>query len=101
MSWSNSHDTTCRSATLMYEASRHVSYVVSAGDWRIVRTLFQFANTGDGPFQIPHRDAGHMALVLRKAAGHPKMPTSFQGAIRELAAAAQRAATARQSWEWS
>lgn len=101
MGWSNSHDTTYRSATLMHEASRHVSYVVSAGDWRTVRNLFQFANTGDGPFQIPHRDAGRMAGVLRKAAGHPKMPVSFQGPIRELADAAQRAASARQSWEWS
>lgn len=106
MGWSISHGnsprgTNYRSAGAMCEVGQQVAHVVSGSDWRAVRKLFKLANSGDGPFTISHGDAGRMALVLRKAAGHPKMPVSFREPIREVADAAQRAAAARQPWEWS
>lgn len=113
MGWSISHGNSPRgmnywSAGAMCEVGQQVAHVVSGSDWRIVRKLFRLANSSDGPFTISHREAGRMAAVLRKAAGHPMMPADFQGdglvsagAVRELADAAQRAASARQPWEWS
>ncbi|MGW3427948.1 DUF7739 domain-containing protein [Streptomyces melanosporofaciens] len=106
MGWSISHGnsprgTNYRSATAMYEVGQQVAHVVTGREWRTVEKLFKLANSGDGPFTIPHREAGQMALVLRKAAAHRLMPRTFTANVRELAKAAQRAATARQSWEWS
>lgn len=106
MGWSISHGnsprgTNYRSAGAMVEVGQQVAHLVTGAEWRTVKKLFKLANSGDGPFAISHRDAGRMAAVLHKAAGHPKMPVSFQGPIREVADAAQRAASARQPWEWS
>ncbi|MFD5384283.1 hypothetical protein ACFWMG_04800 [Streptomyces sp. NPDC127074] len=106
MGWSISHGniprgTNYRSATAMYEVGQQVAHVVTAKEWRTVEKLFRLANSGDGPFSIPHREAGKMAAVLREAAAHRLMPRSFVANVRELADAAQRAATARQPWEWS
>lgn len=113
MGWSISHGSSprganYRSASAMHEVGQQVAHLVSGSDWRTVRKLFKLANSGDGPFTIPPREAGKMAGVLRKAASHPLMPRRFVGgslvsadAVRELADAAQRAATARQTWEWS
>ncbi|MGW4075988.1 DUF7739 domain-containing protein [Streptomyces asiaticus] len=101
MGWSNSHDTASRSATAMYEVGQQVAHVATAKEWRTVEKLFKLANSGDGPFTIPHREAGKMATVLREAAAHRLMPRTFTANVREIADAAQRAATARQPWEWS
>lgn len=113
MGWSISHGnsargTNYRSGGAMCDVGQQVAHVVTAKEWRTVEKLFKLANSGDGPFSIPPREAGKMAAVLRKAASHQLMPRSFVGdslviaeAVRELADAAQRAATARQPWEWS
>ncbi|MFJ4637582.1 hypothetical protein ACIP69_18400 [Streptomyces hygroscopicus] len=112
MGWTISHGNSqrgknYRSAGAMHDVGQQVAHIVTAKEWRTVEKLFKLANSGDGPFTIPHREAGKMAAVLRKAASHPLMPRSFVGdslvsadAVRELADAAQRAATVRQSWEW-
>ena len=106
MGWSISHGnsprgTNYRSAGAMVEVGQQVAYLVTGAEWRTVKKLFKLANSGDGPFSIPPREAGEMAAVLRKAASHQMMPRSFVAGVREVADAAQRAATARQPWEWS
>lgn len=106
MGWSISHGnsprgTHYRSAGAMFEVGQQVAHIVSAGEWRMVEPLFRLANHADGPFAIPARDAKRMAGVLYKAASHKLMPRTDRGAVRELADAAQRAATSGQSWEWS
>ena len=112
MGWTISHGnstrgTNYRSAGAMHDVGQQVAHIVTGKEWRTVEKLFK-AQHADGPFSIPPREAGKMAAVLRKAAAHPLMPRSFVGdslvsadAVRELADAAQRAATARQPWEWS
>lgn len=112
MGWTISHGnstrgTNYRSGGAMSDVGQQVAHVVSGRDWRTVQKLFKLANSSDGSFSIPPREAGKMAAVLRKAADHPMMPTRFVGdslvsadAVRELADAAQRAAAARQPWEW-
>lgn len=100
MGWSTSHDSVNRSADAMCEVGRHVANVLSAKDWRTVQKLFRLANRADGPFTISAREAGRMAAVLNKAAGHLLMPAAWRGEVVLLAEAAQCAATARQPWEW-
>ena len=113
MGWSISHGnsprgTNYRSASAMHDVGKQVAHLVSGREWRTVAKLFNLANSGDGPFSIPPREAGKMATVLRKAADHPLMPARFIGeslvsaaAVRELADAADRAASTRQPWRWS
>ncbi|MCQ8831777.1 DUF7739 domain-containing protein [Streptomyces malaysiensis] len=101
MGWSTSHDTTHRSADAIQEVGQQVAHVATGKDWRTVQPLFQLANRADGPFTIPAREAGRMAAVLEKAAGHSLMPIAWRTEVASLADAAQRAATARQPWEWS
>lgn len=101
MGWSTSHDTANRSADAIQEVGQQVAHVVTAKDWRTVQPLFHLANRADGPFTVPAREAGRMALVLGKAAAHSLMPAAWAGDVAALAKAAQRAATARQPWEWS
>lgn len=113
MGWTISHGNTpsgnlYRSASAMHDVGRHISHLVTATEWRDVKELFRLAQRADGPFEIPARQAGHMAAVLHKAADHPLMPTVAReddladaGAVHELADAASRAAAARRAWKWS
>ncbi|MEU3990112.1 hypothetical protein AB0F24_17345 [Streptomyces platensis] len=100
MGWTISHGIrNTRSATTIHNLAQHLAHVLPASDWRIIEPVFG-DRSGD-PFRIPHNDARQIAAVLRRAANHRKMPADWGDLAREFADAAQKAANARQSWEWS
>ncbi|MFE9003113.1 hypothetical protein ACFYOY_13370 [Streptomyces sp. NPDC007875] len=86
------------SYTSISELGPHLAHVLSSRDWRSVAFLFE--TRSDAWITISHRDAGRMARVLSTAASHRLMPTDRAAIVAKLAAAAGRAAVARQSWEW-
>jgi len=100
MGWSISHGIrNTRSATTIHNLAQHLAHVLPAADWRAIEPVF--GKRPDGPFRVPHGEARRIAAALRRAASHPKMPADWGQFARELADAAQNAANARQSWEWS
>lgn len=99
MGWSISHGVqNTRSATTIHNLAQHLAHVLSAADWRIVEPVF--GGRADGPFRVPHNDARQIAAALRRAVSHRKMPADWGALAREFADAAQKAADARQAWEW-
>lgn len=99
MGWSISHgiqDT--RSATTIHNLAQHLAHVLPASEWRAIELVF--GGRSDGPIRVPHSDARRIAAILRRTAGHPKMPRDWGQLASELADAAQAAANARQPWEW-
>lgn len=88
-----------RSALTISNLGEQLAHVLSARDWRQISHLF------DGSFsdvaEIPPRQAGRIATILRQAAGHRLMPTDWADLAGIFADAAQRAARAGQPWTWS
>lgn len=96
MGWTISHGIrNTRSATTIHNLAQHLAHVLPASDWRTIEPVFG-DRSGD-----PHNDARRIAAVLRRAASHRKMPRDWGQLAREFADAAQKAANARQAWEWS
>ncbi|MFD8545642.1 hypothetical protein [Streptomyces sp. NPDC059649] len=99
MGWTISHGVTkSRSATTLNTLAQHLAHVLPASDWRTLEPVF--GDRPRGPFRVPHNDARQIAAALRRAAGHRKMPADWGALAREFADAAQKAADARQAWEW-
>lgn len=98
MGWNNGG--AYRSATAMVELGTHIAHTVSASEWRTIQPLFQQANSGQGPFDIPAVDAARYAQVFRAAAGHRLMPAFWATSARELADVADRHANTGQPWSW-
>ncbi|MFJ7998984.1 hypothetical protein ACIQ7D_17810 [Streptomyces sp. NPDC096310] len=88
-----------RSGLTIANLGQHLADVLPAHDWRKIRHLF------DGTFadiaHIRHREAGQYAQILRRAATDPRMPANWGDLADIFAAAAQRAANAREPWVWS
>ncbi|WP_445520459.1 DUF7739 domain-containing protein [Streptomyces sp. NEAU-174] len=104
MGWNISHGTDSngevrRSYTTMHNLGQQLAHVLSARDWRTIAFLFD-GNACDVVIVAP-RKAGKIAVVLSRAAQHRLMPSDWAKDAQALADSAQRAATARQPWEWS
>ncbi|MGW2920399.1 DUF7739 domain-containing protein [Streptomyces angustmyceticus] len=103
MGWTISHGTEAnglispsyRSISVL---GQHLAYVLPARDWRSMAPAF--GNRSGDPFTVPAAKAAHIAGLLRVAAGHRLMPHDRAQLARQLADAADRAAKARQPWEW-
>ncbi|MFF6847118.1 MULTISPECIES: hypothetical protein [Streptomyces] len=88
------------SATTIANLGQHLAHVLSSRDWRTVAFLFN--GQLRGPVTVPPRKAGQVSAALGRAVGHPLMPRGvWTEYAQAFADAAQRAATARQPWEWS
>lgn len=104
MGWTISHGTNrwgiiTRSYSGMAEFGQQLAHILPGAEWRTVAVIF---NRGSGdPFSIPPKEAARMATVLRKAGNHRLMSRDWAPTAHELADAADRAAVARQPWEWS
>lgn len=103
MAWNISHGTDRNNEVLtsyshMGSLCEHLTHVLSSREWRVLKPAFG-TRSGD-PFRISPKDAGRMATVLHAAATHHLMPAEFARTARDLADAANRAANARQPWEW-
>lgn len=95
-----SHSTNdSRSATTVANLGTHLAHALPSGDWRKIRPLF------DGRFSdvasIPPKDAGQYAQILYRAANSNRMPGEWAGLALVFAAAAERAAGAREHWTWT
>lgn len=102
MGWTISHGTAThirRSYTSIAQLGDQLAHVLPGRDWRVLAP--RFARRSEAWITVSHRDAGGMARALRAAADHRKMPADWARLARELADAAQKAANARQAWEWS
>lgn len=104
MGWDISHGTDRngeiqRSHTTISNLAQAVADVLPGRDWRILAPVLNY-RSGDAFFSVPAAEAGRIAGLLRKAASHRRMPRDWGDLARELADAADRAANARQSWEW-
>ncbi|MFJ3950296.1 hypothetical protein ACIPXV_09525 [Streptomyces libani] len=104
MGWTISHGTDRNneidcSYTTISNLAKAVADVLPGRDWRILAPVLN-ESSGDGRFSVPAAEAGRIATLLRKAARHRRMPQNWGGLARELADAADRAANARQPWEW-
>lgn len=88
-----------RSALTISNLGEQLAYVLPARDWRQISHLFggSFSDVAE----IPHREAGKIAAILRKAARHRLMPANWADLARIFADAADRAHRARQAWTWS
>ena len=91
-------DDKSRSALTISNLGHQLAHVLPARDWRKIRHLFggSFSDVA----HIPPRDAGKIAVILHTAAADRRMPINWADLARTFAAAAQRAANARQNWTW-
>src|SRR3954465_7120478 len=104
MGWNVSHGTDRngefrRSYTTMGNLAQQLPPVLSARDWSSIAYLFNHRDAN--PFTVPAAEAGRVATVLHRAADHRLMPADWGQDARLLAAAAARAARAREPWHWS
>ncbi|MFJ2186309.1 hypothetical protein ACIOJG_37500 [Streptomyces anulatus] len=104
MSWTISHGTptggpTSRSYNAVHALAQAAAHALTASDWARLRPILH-RRSGD-PFQISPDEARTAAGLLHRAADSGLMDRQSAQAARELAAAATRAATARQFWTWS
>jgi hypothetical protein len=104
MGWNISHGTNRygqvrRSYTTIGNLARQLAHTLPAADWRTISYLFN-RPTGE-PFTVSADDAGVAADVLRLAADHYLMPADWAAEAREIADAADRAASSGDSWKWS
>ena len=88
-----------RSATTIANLGQRLAHALPARDWRQIKHLFggRFADVA----RIPHRDAGKIATIVRKAANDRSMPRDWANLAHLIADAAQKAANSRQDWVWS
>lgn len=88
-----------RSALTISNLGQHLAHVLTASEWREVSHLF------DGrvsvPIYTPAAEAGRIGDLLHKAARHRAMEWSWGELAILLGDAANRAARAGQTWEWS
>lgn len=105
MGWTIDHagygETLRWSAKQLDNLSKQIAHAVTAAQWRIVLPLFDQAQRADGPFEITWREAAPIADVLHLAACSSLMPEDWADFTHTLAAAADRAAKAREPWRWS
>lgn len=105
MGWNISHapygETIRRSATSLDNLGKQLAHVMTGRDLRLVLPLFKQAQRAGGPFDISWAEAGRMADALNLAAAHPLMPADWGELAGQIAAAADRAAKAREPWHWS
>ncbi|MBK3582579.1 hypothetical protein JHN49_02200 [Streptomyces sp. MBT57] len=104
MSWTISHGTptgapTSRSYNAVHALAQSAAHALTARDWALLRPVL--ARRSGDPFQISPDDARVAAALLRRAADSGLMDPQFVTGARDLAAAATRAADARQPWTWS
>ncbi|MFJ1647989.1 hypothetical protein [Streptomyces sp. NPDC088258] len=88
-----------RSWLTVTNLGQHLANSLPARDWRKIRHLF--GGGLDDITEIPHRQAGQYAEILRRAAADKHMPTDWGDLAGIFATAAQRAADAREPWVWS
>lgn len=88
-----------RSATTIGNLGEQLAHVLPASDWRQISYLFGggFADVTE----VPPRQAGQIADILRKAARHRLMPGDWADLATVFADAAQRASRSGQPWTWS
>jgi hypothetical protein len=88
-----------RSALTIANLGQHLAHALTGSEWRQISYLF------DGRFadvvSIPPREASRIGDLLHKAAGHRTMEPGWGDLATLLGDAAERAARARQNWEWS
>lgn len=104
MGWNVSHGSNQygqerRSYTTVSNLAQHLAHVLPGREWAELAPIFG-DKKGD-PFDVPPRQAARVADLLDKAAGHRKMPRDWAREARTFAAAARRASSAGQKWEWS
>ena len=87
-----------RSALTIANLGQQLAHVLPASQWREISDLFDgaFADTAS----IPPREAGRIGDILHTAARHRLMPADWGQLATDIGDAAQRAARARQNWEW-
>lgn len=88
-----------RSALTISNLGQQLAHVLPGSDWRQIIHLFggRFADVAE----IPPRQAGQIAGILRKAADHRLMPADWADLATIFADAAKRAALAGQPWTWT
>lgn len=96
---SNQYGEESLSANAIANLGTHLAHVLTGSDWRGIAFLFG-GNHRDCVI-VSHRKAGKIAAILGRAAQHRLMPPDSAKDARALSTAAQRAASARQPWEWS
>lgn len=88
-----------RSATTIANLGQHLAHALTGSEWREVAHLF------DGrlraPVHTPAAEAGRIADILHKAANSRAMEPGWGELATLLGDAANRAARAGQTWEWS
>lgn len=88
-----------RSALTISNLGEQLAHVLLGSDWRQISHLFGggFADVAE----IPPRQAGQIAGILRKGAGHRLMPVDWADLATLFAEAAERAVRAGQPWTWT
>ncbi|MFB6595383.1 DUF7739 domain-containing protein [Streptomyces vinaceus] len=104
MGWTISHGTvtgepTHRSYNAVGSLAQAAAHALTARDWALLRPVLH-RPSGD-PFQISPDGARAAAGLLLRAADSGLMDRQSGQLARDLAAAATRAAAARQLWNWS
>ncbi|MGW2048581.1 DUF7739 domain-containing protein [Streptomyces sp. NPDC001858] len=88
-----------RSATTIANLGQHLAHALTSSEWREVTYLF------DGhvsvPVSTPATQAGRVGQLLGKAANSRAMNPEWAQLASLLAASANRAAAAGQTWEWT
>jgi len=88
-----------RSATTIANLGQHLAHTLTSSEWREIAHLF------DGrlytPVSTPPAEAGRIGDLLHKATRHRAMDREWAQLATLLGDAANRAARAGQTWEWS
>jgi hypothetical protein len=88
-----------RSALTISNLGTHLAHALTGSEWREIAHLF------DGhlsvPVYTPPTEASRIGELLTKAANHRAMDPEWAQLTMLLAASAKRAATARETWEWT
>jgi hypothetical protein len=88
-----------RSALTISNLGQHLAHTLTSSEWREISHLF------DGhlytPVSTPPAKAGRIAALLMKAASSRAMDPEWGQLAALLGGAANRAARARQNWEWT
>lgn len=89
-----------RSGSALSALGHQLAYVLKPSDWCTVQYLFSGKRRSDDELVGPD-EARKIALVLRKAAAHPKMSADDALDAAEFASAATLAADSGEPWTWS